>query len=408
MRPLSGIRVVELATWGMVPTTGAILSEWGAEVIKIEHPERADPMRTNVMRGRAADEGGVNYMWELHNRGKRGITLDLANPEGRAVFDQLLASADVFLTNLRTSARRKVGADVESVQGIKPALIYASSSGMGSEGPEATRGGYDTAAFWARSGIAYKTATAYPDADIPPDLPSAALGDMATGYILAGAIAAALVGRSTSTKDRGEVLETSLLATGMWAMRNEITACELFGVDEFFGLGRKTVSNPLNAAYRTRDGRFVQLVMLEADLHWPDLCRRIGREDVIDRPEFADLAARAANAQECIAFLESEFAKRDLDEWKGLLAEATGVWGVVQSPRETVNDPQAIANGYVTRLTGITGTEFTSVANPVKFDGETIDAGPAPEWGQHTDDVLAGLGIGEEERLALRISGAIM
>ena len=405
MGPLSSIRVIEVATWGMVPMAGTVLAEWGADVVKIEHPERPDPLRTNVMGGRDPADGGVHYMWEMHNRGKRGITLDLVKPEARDVLARLVKGADVFLTNVRASARARVGIDADSIQGIKPEIVYASATGMGALGPEAARGGYDTAAFWARSGIAFKGTA--PGAEAPPDLPSAGFGDIITGYVLAGAIAAALAGRPSRGGRSGAVLETSLLAAGMWVMRNEIAACELFGIDRFFGLGRGSITNPLNAAYRTRDDRFVQLVMLEADLHWPDLCKHLDRPDLIDHPQFATMQLRAENAAACVAALEAEFRKRDLAEWREILATATGVWGVVQNPHELSQDPQVLANGYLTPALAATGNTFSMVANPVKFDGTTVDPGPAPEWGQHSEEVLSELGIDADQLLALRISGAV-
>ena len=403
--PLTGIRVVELAIWGMVPMAGTILREWGADVIKVEHPERADPLRTNIMGGRDPSEGGAHYMWEMHNRGKRGITLDLTKPEAHEVFRRLIESADVFLTNVRVSSRANLGIDIDTIQSINPGIIYAHASGMGSRGPEAARGGYDTAAFWARSGIAYKGTA--PGVDSPPDLPSAAFGDILTGYMLAGGIAASLAGREQRTAERGAVLETSLLATGMWAMRNEIAACEIFGLDGFFGLGRGSITNPLNAAYRTKDDRFVQLVMLEADLHWPDLCKHLDRADLIDDPRFATMQLRAVNAAECIRMLEAEFTKRTLDEWRKILLTTTGVWGVVQSPGEVGSDPQAVANEYLKPALAATGNTFPMVPNPVRFDDESLDPGPAPDWNQHTDEVLGELGLDSEQLLELKIAGAV-
>jgi crotonobetainyl-CoA:carnitine CoA-transferase CaiB-like acyl-CoA transferase len=182
----------------------------------------------------------------------------------------------------------------------------------------------------------------------------------------------------------------------------------MFGLDGFFGLGRASVTNPLNAAYRTKDDRFVQLVMLEADLHWPDLCRRLERPDLIDHPQFATMQLRATNAGACIQVLEAEFAKRTLEDWKTALASATGVWGVVQTPGELSGDPQVIANGYLTSAMATTGNKFPMVPNPVKFDGAILDPGPAPEWGEHTEAILGELGVDEERLLQLRISGAVL
>jgi crotonobetainyl-CoA:carnitine CoA-transferase CaiB-like acyl-CoA transferase len=402
--PLSGIRVIELATWGFVPSAATILADWGADVLKIEHAQHGDPIRSLSVAGRSRTPAGVNFMWELHNRGKRGLAIDLATPGGAKVMQDLLKTTDVFLTNFLPGARQRFHVDVDEVRALNPGIIYGRGSGMGPLGPEAARGGYDAAAFWARAGIARKVTT--PESTVPPGLPAAAFGDVLSGLALAGGIAAAVAGKARH--GNGAVIDTSLLAAGMWAMRNEIVGCLEFGIEEHFRNDRGHLPNPINAMYRTSDGRFIQLVMLEADKHWPDLCRRIGRLDLLDDPRFATMDLRTENTDACVDELERTFARHPLAYWTDALSEATGVWAVAQDPSELAVDPQAVANGYIRHIMDGNGQALLSVPNPVQIDGAPGDAGPAPEWGQHTDEVLLELGYTWDEVVALKLDGAIL
>lgn len=402
--PLDGARVLEVAMWSFVPSAGVALAEWGAEVIKVEAPDGGDKLRGLVVSGvESAD--GLAFMFEVNNRGKRSIGIDVRNPEGRELVLRLVEHCDVFLTSLLADVRARLGLDIEDVRARNPSLVYAIGSGGGPDGPESGRGGYDLSSYWARTGLA--NATMAPGTDLPPNLPAAGFGDVQTGLVLAGGIAAALVGRERT--GRGSVVDASLLGSGLWAAQTEVTATNLLGADRFFKRERSEGGNPINAAYRTKDQRFVQLVMIEADRHWPDLCRRIGREDLLDDERFDSMAARSTNADACRAELDETFASRTADEWVDALEGATGVWSLVQTAREVAADPQAVANRYVRPARSDGGADYVSVSTPIRFDRRDPGHRPAPELGADTDAVLAELlTMGMDEILELKISGAVL
>ncbi|HYH51428.1 MAG TPA: CoA transferase [Acidimicrobiia bacterium] len=403
--PLDGVRVLELSMWSFVPSAGMALAEWGAEVLKVEPPDGGDKLRGLVVSGVAASESGLAFMFEVNNRGKRSVAVDVRHPDGRELVLRLAEVCDVFLTSFLPDLRRRLGLDVDDVMARNPSIVYATGSGAGRDGPEADRGGYDLASYWARTGLAL-AATA-PCADHPANMPVAGLGDLSTGLVLAGGIAAALVRRVRD--GRGGVVDASLLGNGLWAAQTEVTAGNLLGVDRFFKRERNESSNPINATYRTADGRYLQLVMLEADRHWPDLCRRIGRPDLVDDPRFATMAARRDHAKECMAILDEVFAGRPLAEWEDALAGATGVWSVVRTAREAGQDPQARANGYVRLARAAGGEEYVAVSSPVRFNGADPGHRPAPEHGADTDAVLRDLlDLDDEQLIELKISGAVL
>ncbi|MGH9138802.1 MAG: CaiB/BaiF CoA transferase family protein [Acidimicrobiales bacterium] len=402
---LAGIRVVEVALWSFVPSAGVALAEWGAEVIKVEAPEGGDKLRGLVVSGVPAGEGGLSFMFEVNNRGKRSVGIDVRNPEGRDLVLRLAERSDVFLTSLLPEVRARLGLDIDDLRGGNPHLVYAIGSAGGLLGAEAGLGGYDLASYWARTGLGL-AATA-PCADVPANMPVAGFGDMSSGLVLAAGVAAALVGRERTGE--GAVVDVSLLGTGLWAAQTEVTATNLLGVDRFFKREREEATNPINAAYRTKDGRFVQLVMLEADRHWPDLCARVGRDDLAADQRFATMADRRANAPACIAALDEIFATRTADEWCDALAGASGVWTLVRTAREAAEDPQGRANGYVRTATSAAGAPYVSVSTPVRFDGTEASVGPAPEHGADTDAVLEDvLGIDTERLIELKVSGAVL
>ena len=397
---LAGVRVLEVAMWGFVPSAGAVLADWGADVIKIEHPVHGDPMRGLVTSGYG--DAPVNFMWEIMNRGKRSVAVDLRTDAGRSVALRLAEQCDVFLTSFLPEARRSLQIDVEDITAVNPKVIYALGSGMGPAGPELDRGGYDMAAYWARSGIAHNVT---PDgSEYPLPMPAAAFGDLTSGALLAGGIAAALFGREKSGE--GCVVDLSLLASGMWAMSVEITGVRVLGIDSYFRPQRSNLSNPIFTSYRTKDRRYLQLVMLEADRHWPDLCRRIGRPDLIEEERFRTAHDRQVNSEACVAELQAVFDQHTLSDWLERLNDATGVWAVVAKPSEVPDDLQAIANGYISEAADLAGAKYPLVPSPLRFNGSLADTGPAPEHGQHTEAVLLELGWTWDEIASLREQGA--
>lgn len=391
--------------WSFVPSAGVALAEWGAEVIKVEAPEGGDKLRGLVVSGVGGDDAGLSFMFEVNNRGKRSVGIDVRHPDGREVLLRLAEHCDVFLTSLLPSVRRRLELDVHHVRARNPRIVYAIGSGGGCLGPEADRGGYDLASYWARTGLAH--AVADPGSELPPNMPVAGFGDVSTGLVLAGGIAAALLGRDRSGE--GGVVDVSLLGNGLWAAQTEVSATNLLGTDRFFKRGRDEGTNPLNAPYRTADGRFVQLVMLEADRHWPEVCRRIGRPDLAGDPRFATMADRHSHATACVAILDEVFGEKPLVHWERALEGIDGVWAVVRSAREAAVDPQAVANGYARQAAAASGASYVSVSTPVRFDGVEPEPRPAPELGAHSDAVLQEiLDLTTDDLLELKIAGAML
>jgi crotonobetainyl-CoA:carnitine CoA-transferase CaiB-like acyl-CoA transferase len=398
---LHGVRVVEVAQWWFVPAAGAVLADWGADVVKVEHPVRGDPQRGLVTSGLVPPTGGVNFMVEQPNRGKRSVGIDLGHPRGRDLLDRLLASADVFLTNFLPDARRRLRVEVEDVRRANPRIIYVRGHGQGQRGPDAGRGGYDAASFWCRGAIAH--ALTPPGAGAPV-MQRAAFGDSAGAMTVAGGVAAALFRRErTGTPS---VVDVSLLGTATWLMAPDVVATRLLGIDLPAG-DRTQAPNPIVNSYRTADGRWLFLNMLEADRHWPDLCAHLGRPDLVADPRFADARARFEHRAECVRTLEEVFAGATLADWRTRLADTAGVWAPMQTARELAEDPQVRANGYLPEVDRGDGTRFALVASPVAFDEEVPALRPAPDLGQHTEEVLLAHGLSWEDIAALKDAGAI-
>jgi crotonobetainyl-CoA:carnitine CoA-transferase CaiB-like acyl-CoA transferase len=401
---LQGVRVLEVASWTFVPAAGAVLSDWGADVIKVEHPATGDPQRGLITSGlvpRAA--GGANFMIEQPNRGKRSVGLDIATDEGRELLYRLAERSDVFLTNFLPATRRRLRIEVEDIQARNPGIVYVRGHGQGARGPDAEKGGYDGASYWARGGIAH--ALTPPGAEYPVTQ-RPGFGDLAGGMTIAGAISAALFRRQRDGV--GSVVDISLLAVAMWMLSPDIVASKLFEGMKTPSFNRASSPNPLVNVYKTKDGRFLTLIMLEADKYWPDLCRHIGRPELIDDPRFADAATRFENRAECVRLLDETFASATLDEWRDRLSTVAGVWAPLQTAREIHDDPQVAANGYIPQVDLGEGHSLGLVANPVQFDEAPSELRRAPEHGQHTEEVLLEMGVSWEEIAAYKESAAIL
>jgi crotonobetainyl-CoA:carnitine CoA-transferase CaiB-like acyl-CoA transferase len=401
-RPLEGIRVIEVSMWGFVPSAGAVLADMGAEVIKIESPS-GDPMRGLSIGGVAPDAYGFCYIWEIFNRGKRGMSIDLKLDGALGILDRLLETADVFLTSLLPEARRKMKIDIDDIRRRHPNVIYAVGSGAGTHGPDAEKGGFDLISYWGRSGIA--SAMSAVNAEYPVPMPGPAFGDCAAGAFLAGGIAAAIAQRAMT----GEVsvVDTSLLNWGMWALQPGIVGAKLAGVEEMPKSERNMLPNPLVNSYRTSDSRFVSLSMLQGQRYWPEFCRAVGRSDLIDDPRFATDELRKANLADCITCLEDIFASRPLADWRIELTKQEGQWDVVQKAGELPLDAQALANRYVQDVDYGGDRKLTMVSTPVQFNRQALEARPAPEFGADNDAILTELGLSDEEIIELKIAGVI-
>jgi crotonobetainyl-CoA:carnitine CoA-transferase CaiB-like acyl-CoA transferase len=402
--PLTGIRVLEVAQWWFVPASSAVLADWGADVVKIEHPVTGDAQRGLAAVGFKSLEGNIDFMMQQSNRGKRSVGLDIGNSKGRDLLYRLAAGADVFLTNFLPDARERLRIDVEDIRKHNPDIIYVRGTGQGPEGPDARKGGYDATSFWSRGGVA--EALTPPGLEVPV-MQRAAFGDSIGALALAGGITAALLKRERTGK--ASVVDVSLLATAMWVLAPDVVASKLMdpaaGVPK---MGDRTQSpNPAGNLYKTKDGRWLLLMMLQADKHWADFCKHIDRPDMATDERYQDAAARFQNRQACIGELDGVFGSRTLEEWKQRLSTMEGPWAPMQSALELHDDPQAIANGYLSEVDRGDGHPYKLVANPVQFDQQSVPLGPSPEMGQHTEEVLTELGLSWDEIQSHKASGAI-
>jgi len=399
---LEGVRVIEIAAWTFVPAAGAVLADWGADVIKVEHPETGDPQRGLVSSGIVAGAGGVNHFIEQPNRGKRSIGLDTSTPEGLEVLMKLGESAAVCLTNLLPDSRQRMGIDVEQVRARNPKIIYARGHGYGTKGDLATQGGFDLAAYWSRGGIG--EAYAAGDGSYPP-IQRPAFGDVYGGLTIASGIAGALFKRERTGEP--SVVDVSLLGAAIWQLGLDVVGAGVTGVDiPKFHLPE--MPNPVASMYQTRDGRHIAFVLLQADRFWADFCTRIDRTDLIDDERFANAMVRFENRAECIVELRKTIGSQDLAHWEKAFEGFDGVWDVMRTAREIHDDPQAIANGYLPRTTDANGNEFALAASPVQFDETPLSLRCAPGHGEHTDELLAELGYDEEGIIDLKIKSVAL
>jgi crotonobetainyl-CoA:carnitine CoA-transferase CaiB-like acyl-CoA transferase len=401
-KPLQGVRILELASHVFVPIAGGVLTEWGAEVIKIEHPVTGDPYRGLVTAGLHKSYDGVDPSFQYTNRGKQSVAVDLKSAEGRDLVYRLAAKCDVFLTNFRPDARRRLKIECEDIRVHNPSIIYVRGSGYGQRGPDAQRGGYDAAAYWMRSGMG--SAFTPPGAD-RPTMQRAAFGDVMGGLTIAGAIAAALYKRGATGEP--SIVDVSLLALGIWQLQPDIINAKLNPDAKPFVHDRKATWNPLVNSYRTRDGRFIHLNMLEADRYWADFCGVVGHPELIDDARFVDLNARRQNAAACVEQLDHIFALRSYAEWQPILARAKGVWAGMQTPLEVHNDSMVSANGYLADVEMINGSKLTIPNSPAQFDETPACPVRAPEHGEHTETVLLNMGLSWDEIVALKERKAI-
>jgi crotonobetainyl-CoA:carnitine CoA-transferase CaiB-like acyl-CoA transferase len=379
---LEGVRVVELGVWVAGPGAAGILADWGADVVKIE-PPGGDPARTF----QRLIGGDVNAVFELDNRGKRSIALDLATEAGVGIARRLLAEADVFVTNIRASALERLGLGPDAARADHPELVYAIISGYGLDGPDADRAAYDIAAFWARAGIAESLRV--PGGPLP--FQRGGMGDHSAAMTGAAAVCAALVGRAST--GRGQVVSTSLLRQGAYTIGFDVNVSLMLGRTIVVGQ-RETMYSPTINNYTAGDGRPFWIVGLEGDRHWPALARAVGRPEWLEDERFASGLARATNGGALIAELDAIFATRPLDEWaEAFAAEPDLFWSPVNTIDDLLADAQFHASGAVVGVPDEDGGR-AMLATPADFDGDA----PSPRWraprhGEHTREVLAGLGL---------------
>jgi crotonobetainyl-CoA:carnitine CoA-transferase CaiB-like acyl-CoA transferase len=399
MAVLDGVKVVELAEFGFVPSCGAVLADWGADVVKVERVT-GDPLRYVQGAGLVADTGDFNFLWEQMNRNKRGIALDLRSHDGRAALDRLLAQADVVITNFLPSARASLHLDPDDVWAVNPRLIYAKGHGQGQRGPDADQGGFDSVSYWARGGLGHVLTPT----DGPLVMQRAAMGDGPSGAFLAGGVAAALYQREKT--GRGSVVDVALLGTAVWTLAPDLVATTILRTDPEPLGGGMVLSSPLIGPYRTGDGRWLLLNMMDDVRHWEPTCRALGLERLLDDARFADTAGRADHRVELHDAFAATIGTAHYADLRAALAAEDTIFSVMAAPTEVIEDPQVVANGYLASHPDHERARLASA--PCQFDDEPlVIRNGAPAIGEHTDAVLAEAGFHADEIRALRETGAI-
>jgi crotonobetainyl-CoA:carnitine CoA-transferase CaiB-like acyl-CoA transferase len=400
---MQGVRVLEVAEHTFVPAASALLADWGADVIKIEHVERGDAMRGLASTGVVSVSGDVHVLLEHSNRGKRSLGLDLTSPDGLDVLHRLVATSDVFLTNKLPAVRAKLKISEDEIRSHNPRIIYAAGTGQGERGPEADRGSYDSLAFWCRAGVA--VGTFRPEYEYVPVPPAPGFGDSLGASVIAGGIMGALFHRERTGE--APTVDVSLLGTGMWAMGQALALSLQQGTPWTARPGGEARQNPLVEEYLTADGHWLAFCCLQAGRYWAPMCAVIGRPELVADPRFADHASLMAHNVEVREILRKAFAERSLADWRERLEDFPGQWTVVQSTLEAAADPQTVANGYVQDCQTASGTPFQLAAAPVQFDHTPAAPRRAPQFNEHGDEILADLGLDWDTVMDLKLRGVV-
>jgi crotonobetainyl-CoA:carnitine CoA-transferase CaiB-like acyl-CoA transferase len=393
----SGLKVVDLASFIAGPAAAVILSDYGADVIKVE-PPTGDTWRIGYKlppQPRSYD----NYPWHLNNRNKRGLSLDLKSPHAGEILERLVQWADVLIVNTPHTARKKLKLEYEDVAQWNPRLVYADLTGYGEKGPDASLPGFDITAYWARSGLLWLTR----DAGAPPTLPPSGSGDHATAVTLFSAIVTALYRRERTGK--GSYVTTSLLAAGVWScgvfIQGALSEATFFPLHD-----RLKPPNALINVYQASDDNWFVLVLTPDK--WPALANGVGRPDLLIDPLFADPAKLAANSAELTTMLDEIFRSQPMSHWREVFDQAHLTFGVVHAPSEVVKDPQLRENDIVVPIEGAGEKVKYTVSSPLTVHGvPKAAAHRAPEIGEHNDELLQELGFSRGEIGEFRASGAI-
>ena len=402
MSVLSGIRVVEMGMWLAGPAAGGVLADWGADVIKIE-PLTGDPMR-----GLYGSIGGSRETscppFDMYNRGKRSVALDVNAPGAAAAVEAIVGSADVFLTNMRPAFLRRIGLDAESVMARHPSVVYASLTGYGLEGPDRDTQGYDIAAFFARSGVADRSR----GTGTPPPTMAGGLGDVVSGMTMVAGILGALVARGRT--GRGQLVSTSLLRNGIYAIGMDVST--RLGLGRLAPIaGRVAPPNPLMNSYRAGDDQWFWMIGAESERHWPRLLAALGEVEALRDGRFDTPRDRRRNSAELVQLLDGIFAQRPRGEWVELFKAHDVWWAPVNTVEDLLVDEQVWASGaFVAAVDegGAEGETRHAVATPVDFSGYDlrVEESAAPV-GAHTDEVLLEVGDSSDAIAGLRSSGVL-
>ncbi len=400
---MKGVKMVEVAQFTFTPSAGGVLAEWGADVIKVEHAEMGDAQRGMVNQPK---DGTFHPIMDHPNRGKQSIGLALENPAAYEILLELCRDADVFLTNFLPAARRRLHLEVEDIRKANPNIIYVRGSAHGQRGPWAEKGGYDGSSFWCRMGSAWGVTPS--DSPRVISMPAGAYGDSMGGMTIAGGIAAALFGRAQTGEP--SVVDVSLMSVGAWAFALDLGNAALNGPEkepQSINDMMKLISNPTVGNYKTSDGLWINFTMLQSFRYFPDMCRHLGLEELIDDERFNTAEKLMANGPAAGKYIADVIATRPFSYWLEHLVTMEGQWAPVQGPLEILKDPQMDANGYLVSLEDSEGKERRLVANPVQFDEQPPDTRRGPLFAEHTYDLLRSLNRTEDEILQLKIDGAV-
>jgi crotonobetainyl-CoA:carnitine CoA-transferase CaiB-like acyl-CoA transferase len=401
---MKGIRILEVAEHTFVPAASAVLAEWGADVIKVEHAERGDAMRGLAQTG-VMVATKVHVLMEHSNRGKRSIGIDIAKPQGLELVYRLAKTADVFLTNKTPGVLRKLKIDVADIRKHNPKIIYTRGTAFGARGPDGDKGGYDFTGYWCRAGSAASCTPQGLEGLISQ--PGPGYGDSIGAMTIAGGIAGALLKRERTGEP--SVVDVSLLSTGVWALGQAIGMSLQSGMPLQMPPvgGHPAVTNPLVGSYRTKDGRFIAFVMLQAFAYWADFCNHLDRPELARDPRFDTHENLAKNALTAVEIIRGVIGSKTLAEWTQRFQTLRGQWAPVQNTVEVAADPQVRAMGYIAATETADGVPFELGATPVQFDEQPTPTARSPLFNEHGDEILQQLGMDMDQILELRIAGAI-
>ncbi len=397
---LDDITVLEVANWVAAPSCGALLADMGANVIKVE-PPTGDSMRGRLRQAAVPDGSPTtDHPFHLDNRGKRSIAVDLTDPRGAAVVRELAGRVDVFLTNLLPGRLARYGLAPDQLRSAHPGLVYGLVTGYGSQGDDADRVAFDLTAFFARAGIMSLVG----EPDEPPPAFRPGQGDHPTGLALLAGVLAAL--RVRDRTGRGQLVETALLRVGAWTIACDVAPALVDGRQPT-KRGRHEPIGPMNTRYRCADGAWVNLSAFDQGA-WDRFCEAIGRPDLAADDRFATPVDRFRNGEVITAILDEEFARRPLSEWTPRLDASGIIWAAVAELPDLVADPQARAMGMFVPVEDPVAGTFETLAAPFTLSDSRIEVrGRGPDTGEHTDEVLAELGVPGARIAELRAAGVI-